>query len=425
MAVAHLYGLNPIQSEAPRAPRMFVEPGDFASVAELARSISGCARACIRLEDPDSGQTRLVFFPDLKGVSDLPEALLPVEQSVARLGGPSLQQQMRAAGLPDLAFWAGFSLRSQDGRLLGVLGLMDPEHRELSDTVLTQLAHLADILSRGIGMAASTIRALARQSLGLIEDVAELDSGAASAALTGLLRYAAGRVPSSAEAMAMRIAGLADLSGGLLLLTPPARDILYTHGFRNLPKEGMEVPAPVAGAVAPAPAEAAEAVEFSTMARLRIGEVHHDIARDDETEKFAFRISGTGQPWVLLDNGLEQGWPEMAAEIIKRTRNATFDYVRMHMIHDREAASGPGEFVYNLYGIVWSVRGTPDKAEARGEDGVWRTFDAAHVSHDAPRDFSALAAFAAIPDLAERIGQDVHEWSKRIAAGSEVTPVFG
>lgn len=424
MAVAHLYGLNPIQSEAPRAPRMFVEPGDFASVAELALSISGCARACIRLEDPESGQIRLAFFPELKGVSDLPEALLPVDQAVARLGGPSLQQQMRAAGLPELAFWAGFSLKSQDGRLLGVLGLMDPQHRELSDQVLGQLAHLADILSRGIGMAASTIRALARQSLGLIEDVSELDSGAASAALTGLLRYAAGRVPSSAEAMAMRIAGLADLSGGLLLLTPPARDILYTHGFRNLPKEGMEVPAP-AGSPAPASAAPAKAVEFSTMARLRIGEVHHDIARDDETEKFAFRISGTDAPWVLLDNGLEQGWPEMAAEIIKRTRNATFDYVRMHMIHDREAASAPGEFVYNLYGIEWAVRGTPDQAEARGEDGVWTGFDAAHVSHDAPRDFSALAAFAAIPDLAERIGQDVHEWSKRIAAGSEVTPVFG
>ena len=67
-----------------------------------------------------------------------------------------------------------------------------------------------------------------------------------------------------------------------------------------------------AASAAPAP------TEFHTMARLRIGEVHHDIARDDETDKFAFRITGSDAAWVLLDNGLEEGWPEMAAEILKR-----------------------------------------------------------------------------------------------------------
>lgn len=425
MAVAHLYGLNPVSSEAPRAPRIFVEPEDFSSVAELARSISGCARACIRLEDAETGEMRLAFFPELPGVRDLPAALLPDGRGQARLSGPSLRQEMQAAGLPDVAFWAGFTLRSLDGRMLGVLCLMDEVPRELSETALTQLRHLAQILSRGIGMAASTIRAMARQSLGLMEDLAELEEGAVSPAVTGLLRYAAGRVPTSGEAMAMRIAGLAEMSGGMLLLTPTAKDILYTHGFRLANPRAVEVmeaaEEPVVIALDAAPA----ATEFHTMARLRIGEVHHDIARDDETEKFAFRITGSDDPWVVLDNGLEEGWPEMAAEIIKRTRNATFDYVRMHMIHNREAAHAPGEFVYDLYGIGWAVRGTPDHAEARGEDGVWRVFAASHISHDAPRDFSALAAFAAIPDLAERIGADVHEWSKRIAAGSEVTPVFG
>ena len=164
---------------------------------------------------------------------------------------------------------------------------------------------------------------------------------------------------------------------------------------------------------------------FRPMARLRIGEVHHDIARDEETDKFAFRITGSGQDWVLLDNGLEEGWPEMAAEIIKRTRNATFDYVRMHMIHKRDADMPAGEFLYDLYGMEWSVRGSPAMAEARGADGVWRAFEAGDIAADAPRDFSARAAFTAIPGLAERIAADVHEWSKRIAAGSEITPVFG
>ncbi|NBE09170.1 hypothetical protein [Paragemmobacter ruber] len=427
MAVAHLYGLNPVPSEAPRAPRLSVEPEDFASVAELARSISGCARACIRLEDAETGEARLSFFPPLYGVRDLPAALLPDGRGQAQLSGPSLRQEMQAAGLPDLAFWAGFTLRSLDGRMLGVLCLMDEVPRELSETALAQLRLLAEILSRGIGMAASTIRAMARQSLGLMEDLAEVEDGAVSPAVTGLLRYAAGRVPGSGEAMAMRIAGLADMSGGKLLLTPTARDILYTHGFRLANPKTVEAEAPAEAPVMLMPVEVAPqaAAEFHTMARLRIGEVHHDIARDEETDKFAFRITGSGAPWVLLENGLEEGWPEMAAEIIKRTRNATFDYVRMHMIHNRDASHEPGEFVYDLYGMGWSVRGTPDFAEAKGADGMWRVFDASHISPDAPRDFSAQAAFAAIPDLADRIGADVHEWSKRIAAGSEVTPVFG
>lgn len=418
MAVAHLYGLKTETPEAPRAPRMFVEPEDFASVAELARSIAGVERAVIRLSDEETGEMRIAFFPPLPGVADLPPALLPNGRGLSQMDGNSLSAEMAAAGLPDLAFWAGFALKSPNGRVMGVLGLMGAAHHHLPETVLQQLNQLAGILSVGIGMAASVIRVLARQTLGVIEDVAEVEEGAASPALTGLMRYASGRLPSNAEAMAMRIAGLADLSGGMLLLTPPAKAILYTHGFRLSDPQGMKVEEPVV--VAEPEPEA-----FKPMARLRIGEVHHDIARDDETDKFAFRITGSDAEWVLLDNGLEQGWPEMAAEIIKRTRNATFDYVRMHMIHKRDADMPAGEFLYDLYGMEWAVRGTPSKAEARGEDGVWKSFEAGHVNPDAPRDFSALAAFTAIPDLAERIGEDVHEWSKRIAAGSEITPVFG
>ncbi|WGV14887.1 GAF domain-containing protein [Fuscovulum ytuae] len=418
MAVAHLYGLKPVEREAPRAPRMFVEPADFAAVAELARSIAGCERACIRLEDDETGEMRLAFFPGLPGVEDLPAALLPNGRGLTVLDDMPASRELAEAGLPELAFWAGFALKSQGGRVLGVLGLMDSAPRSLNDVTVQQLVQLSGILSLGIGMAASVIRVLARQTLGVIEDVTELEEGAASPALRGLMRYATGRLPANDEAMAMRITGLAEMVDGTLLLTETAKSILFTHGFRLSSSELVEPEAEEEVATSAAPKE------FQAMARLRIGEVHHDIARDDETDKFAFRITGSDADWVLLDNGLEQGWPEMAAEIIKRTRNATFDYVRMHMIHRRDAPMPQGEYRYDLYGIEWCVRGTPEAAEARGEDGVWRGFDASSASPDNPRDFSALAAFAAIPDLETRIGEDVHEWSKRIAAGSEITPVF-
>jgi hypothetical protein len=172
------------------------------------------------------------------------------------------------------------------------------------------------------------------------------------------------------------------------------------------------------------PVEDSVSTVFVPMARLRIGEVHHDIARCDATDQMAFRITGTADDWAVLENGLEEGWPEIAAEIIKRTRNATLDYVRMHMIHTRDADLPEGEFLYDLYGMSWMVRGTPDHAEVKTPGTDWTAFDATGVAADAPREFSARAALAGIPDIEARIGQDVYEWSKRIAAGAEITPIF-
>ncbi len=81
-------------------------------------------------------------------------------------------------------------------------------------------------------------------------------------------------------------------------------------------------------------------------------------------------------------------------------------------------------FRYDLYGMEWMVRGTPEHAEMRTPATDWVRFDASGVRADAPRDFSAVAALAGIADIEARIGQDVYDWSKRIAAGAEITPIF-
>ncbi len=185
---------------------MFVEPGDFATLAELALAISGCAHVCIRLANPESGEAQVAFFPDVSGVVDLPAALLP--DGPGTMDRAALEREMAAVGMPSIAFWIGFPLRSMEGRVLGVLGVMDVQERSLPEPVLAQLAHLAEVLSRGIGMAASTIRTMARQSLGLIEDLTELQGkDAASPAVTGLLRFAAGREPLPGEFVAMQQGG--------------------------------------------------------------------------------------------------------------------------------------------------------------------------------------------------------------------------
>ena len=236
MAVAHLYGLTPIRSEAPRAPRMSVEPSDFATIADLALSISGCSRVCIRLANPDTGEVRLAFFPEIDPetgeATDLPAVLVARRQGVVPIAGTPLAQEVAEAGFPGLTLYAGFTLRSQEGRRLGLLAVMDERQSDLPEAVVLQLRQLAEILSRGVGMAASTIRTMARQSLGLMQDFLELDRGSVAPEVTGLLRYAAGREPSAAEALAMRKAELAVEAEGVLVLTPMARDILHIHGFR-------------------------------------------------------------------------------------------------------------------------------------------------------------------------------------------------
>lgn len=231
--MAHLYGLNPVRAETPRAPRIFVEPADFTPIAELALAMSGCSRVCIRLSNPDTGETLLTFFPALEGVTELPASLGRQKLAVAKVVQQFDTAELAAVGFPQLAYWAGFALKSPEGRSLGLLGVMDERPLDLPEPLLAQLGQLAEVLSRGIGMAASTIRTLARQSLGLIEDIAELQQDMPSPAMTGLLRYAAGRVPSPGEEVEMRKAGLAEMVDGVLILTPMARDMLYIHGFRQ------------------------------------------------------------------------------------------------------------------------------------------------------------------------------------------------
>ena len=94
------------------------------------------------------------------------------------------------------------------------------------------------------------------------------------------------------------------------------------------------------------------------------------------------------------------------------------------MIHERDVALPEGQYHYDLYGMGWTVRGTPEHAEVSLNGADWAVFDASGVAWDSPRDLSARAALAGYPDIGERIGGDVHEWCKRLAAGSEVVPIF-
>lgn len=386
---------------------------DFGVVADLARAISGASGACIRVGEGAS--LRVAFYPERQGVTDLPAALLRGEAAGAI--GPELG----AAGLQGLQFWAGFTLRAPSGAVLGLMGVMDDAPLALSQAVIAQLQGLADVLARQVMLAEAAVKVVALRTLQLVEDVVEVDDSAASPVLRGLLRFACGQVPNSTEAMALRIAGLAEAKAGKLLLTAVAEGILAQQGFDGgVATDGISVTVP--DAVADVPVVAAD--DFSPMARLRIGEASYDMARSDAIGALGFRLTGSAAGWQVLENGLEEGWPEIIAEVLRKTRDVVLDYVRMHMIHERDVALPEGQYRYDLYGMGWTVRGTPERAEVSVDGATWLAFDAASVGWDQPRELSARAAVAGYPDIGARIAADVHDWCKRIAAGSEVTPIF-
>lgn len=177
--------------------------------------------------------------------------------------------------------------------------------------------------------------------------------------------------------------------------------------------------------VPPEPAMTQQCTHFDAFARLRIGEMQYDIGRCDATDRMAFHVTGGSSEWLPLMRSFEEGWPEIAAEIIARTRNATRDYIRMHMIRHREVALPEGEREYDLYGILWRVRGTNEAAEVWQAETGWVEFDTTPILESPdPRDLAAQALIAAVDRLEDRIGQDVQGWARRLAQGAQISPIL-
>ncbi|MEA5160814.1 hypothetical protein U5903_08520 [Cereibacter johrii] len=255
-------------------------------------------------------------------------------------------------------------------------------------------------------------RALAQRMLALIDALGEYDGRAASHALTGLLRLAAGQAPTLAERTSLQIAGLIALDQGHPALTPEGQAVLACE-TESQPQPMLPTPQPEEPAAGPAP-----------FARLKIGGAVYEVAGVPDSDVLSFRIDPAAD-WCALDADLAAGWSEIAAEILQRTRNALEDYVRMHMIRRREEEDPAGGNGFDLYGIGWEVREAGSALLLRLDgEAEWQTVPAPALAHAAGfRERAAAALVAQVRDLRERIGEDVHAWAKRLAAGALVEPV--
>lgn len=260
--------------------------------------------------------------------------------------------------------------------------------------------------------------------LDLIDALRDFDPGAASLSLTGLLRMASHVPATPAEQTALRIAGLGELSAKEFILSKTAQDMLYDFSTGDysgnvrpgrrvrVKEEEVEDESPrLTGAVEP-------------VARLCIGGVNYVIGEMTDLDMLAYR-NESGGDWLPLANTVEEGWSAIAAEIISLTRDTTREYIKMHMIHRRNAGLGPDIRAFDLHGFQWYIRLNDEGCAVRVDGLDWQPVEIGDLDHELDLGkIAVLSLLTAIPDAESHFRDDVTAWAKRIAAGAMVMPVF-
>ncbi|MBO6853532.1 MAG: hypothetical protein JJ872_07190 [Marivivens sp.] len=278
----------------------------------------------------------------------------------------------------------------------------------------------ADSLDPELGL--SNITYTAEELLSVIENLREFDPGAASHALMGLLHIAAHKTPSAVEQTAMRIAGLADIVDSHLVLSETGRQVLdplgsrdaihHRHALQSFDKSESEV----------ASREARSYTE--AFAVINIGGTDYMVGRDEDNDVLAFQTKEKPR-WTSLRNTLEHGWSAIAAEILSLTRNATFEYIRMHLIHRKNVATEENVMMFDLYGFEWFLRVENDHVEIRFGGDDWQPADLGYLPADSPNAvLAATALLNGLPDASLLFGRDVEAWALRLAAGALVRPIM-
>jgi len=174
------------------------------------------------------------------------------------------------------------------------------------------------------------------------------------------------------------------------------------------------------------------ALEVAPFARLTIGEAAYDVGtvknspEEATREILAFR-SGADAPWRQLKAGLDDGWRPVAAEVVRNTRDALQDYVRMHMIRRSGKFTAGDKVSLTLFGFDWEVRVSSDgrRAQVKLPETGWEEVDRSLLQDYSDLKELAIAALIKFsPTIHEVFEDDVDAWALRLAAGASVTPIM-
>lgn len=405
----------------------------FTGLADTAEAMAGIVQA---------QEARLLLGPQLHGfAAPLRQAGLRVDVvdtidmvdtvDAVDAGGlvdrtVSLRELPRAEGQPtdlvDLALDLGLATAQPLARLelLAVPGGWDSRSRRKG------IAPLARQMNRQLMAVQGGACLLAPTMLALLEKLRDFDDTAVSHLVTGFLRVMAGGSPTSVEATALRIAGLAEVpvaypSKASVTFNEVAQGVLDDLGL------GQELLA-----TAPATAQAVAAVvvplqavpDLIPFARLSLLERDYAVAEDDDSGLLWFRPmeGATAADWTVLDSRTVDGWSVVATEVLGKMLDIQRAFAMMHVIRRRDIATEEVAEIYDLHGLIWWLRQGETGPEARLDDGDWSVYPASDLSEGKARAIDVL--FHLVPDLSDMLKDKARDWSNRMAQTVQVSPIM-
>lgn len=362
---------------------------------------------------------------DVLGTNMAPQPLSPASMETFRSISVNVRQLPPAPGAPTDIMDIGLDVEGDAGETVAVLQLDGVPAGWATRDRLKGLAHVTTMLKRQLNALADGPVVMALPMLRLLELVRDLDETAVSPTAIGLVTVLAGGQPSSVEAMAMQISGLADCdmprsAESEVVLSGPAREIINESGLWL--SDAIEaVTLGEAVVVDALPVAASAPVPF---ARARILEREFDVAEVDATNRLWVRPAGSVEDWVPLDNGASDGWTKIAVEIMERNFDIGAEFAQMHLIRRRELPTEEIAEAYELHGTVWWLREGESGLEARLHGGNWQALAA--PGDEVPHRRLAYDALLKIDaGSGERLAGHVRDWAHRMAHSVQVSPYMG
>ncbi|WP_304618189.1 hypothetical protein [Paracoccus sp. (in: a-proteobacteria)] len=397
---------------------MFSMPATVASnlrdTVEAARVLAGAQGATLQLVD-DLDDLRL----KLEGAG---LTVGPAEAEWGVTGDPLCVLRAAGSGATDLVDLS-LVLTGPDEQPLGALYLSAAPAGSQNRALRETLAILARVLERQIATLRMGPALLAEPMLSLLDRLSELDDGIVSQALLGFLRALAGQQASQVEATAMRIAGLADAPMGFftsreIMLSRVAQELLDGIGYGALLKMRHDLAAPLSPEEADPELQAR--ADLEPFARLRLIERSFLVAEDPDGVALWFRDEQGDGLWRAITRGGADGWTAIAAEIIEASTDVVVEFARMHLLRRRDLPADEIAEAYELHGVIFWFRNSPDGIEARLEGGEWRLCP---MPEGLQRHERALAALSQLcPDMSARLAGPARDWLNRMSQTVQVTP---
>lgn len=281
-------------------------------------------------------------------------------------------------------------------------------------------AMVAALVARQTAALAAGPAQTARKMLALVEALGEYDDQVASHLLIGVLRIASGVQPLTVERTALRIAGLAHLTGNTFELSGEGQALIQSL------VPGIEIALDKADTAIGArqPDQGHIPAETTPFAQMRFGEKLFEIAEAPLEDMLCFRLAGQ-KAWTALERDRSAGWAEIGAEILTHSTDVLSDYITMHTVRLPEAEEGPNVHRFDLDTLRWWIRDLEGKAQFLNDrKGMWQDLPGQDPLAEPIRTIGIRAARTLIPGFEEAIRPHAALWVRRMAHAATVSPIM-